>query len=1247
MARMPQESASKEEKRPVRIGKYEVIAHIATGGMGAVYKALDTDLQRLVALKILSPELAAKPSMVQRFKREGRSAAKLRHENIVAIYECSEWGGSHFLALEFVDGVDLYDYITQRQRLGVAEARQILIQAARALDHAHHNRIVHRDIKPSNFLITKDQHGQLLVKLTDLGLARQVNDDEFRVTKADSTIGTVDYMSPEQAQNSGSADIRSDIYSLGCTFFHMLAGKCPYPTGTLVERVLKHREAEPPDIREHNKAVPAPVARIMNKMLAKKPADRYQTPRELLDELDNAENFPDVENVFDPGLVPLEPGPGANPPNRKVKRAAQPGEVSPTVEYARRGKTEEFQRPDKRPAPKNTRPREQPGDKPRSKHDSKARRQAWWPWAAAGSAVVLIVAVALWRPWFSSAPSPIDDGPDPRQAVTINRKTVPKEKPTPEPKPIPAKMGPEEPILPRLYRPAQPLDRAALRREFLGPFQTMSAPPPAKVVRVRRLPGTGEYHSIGEALAKTTGPVVIEIHDQGPIFEPSWPAVNQRSLWIRGGTGFRPLLAWDVAADTNKLITSPLLTLTEGTLTLEDVDIVAKWPAGRGLGPGCLFALRDGHLRARDCTLTIAGKFPHGMALVKTERVAPSSTAALETAQVNPMPPPAATARVHFLRCFARGSDMAAVDARGVALDLLVEGSLLVGGDRPMIQVTGHEQDAVTLRLVRSTLVCGQNCIRWNSLTGQPGSPRIQVLAWDSLLARAGAATSQGDMLLLADNANLENVTWWPVNCLYAGWTRLLASADKNVSSNAIATWRTLVSIREGDQELAETWPPLVPAEPEALPAQAFAPHETAVLFAATAGSGALGCELGRLPPEPYLALQRTFERYPLPVVALPDTDGPPSISVAEDGLYHGERLDLTKVDLGKHLEERFRSSKPAPRVVLHLAGKGKQFTSPIKVSGITNLVLFFETSQSQAEPLTLLLKPQPPDAAAGLIEVADGNLELIGARLQVESKAGLGPAHLIKAHGGNLHLNRCYLQGVTDKDNVLDGYHGLIRVDTTDGGPADVLVQNSVLLSARSLLELNGRARLRVRNCAAVAVDDGFVFAPAPTSGHNVFVDLEKNTLAFRRTLVAVRGDQALPENSQGIVLTAERNYFVNPFSEEPRHARLVRIAAPDLARGALLWQGKQNVFDHLRFGYVASDEASKKQPLKEWRRIWGTPGEQDAVTVEGVKPAKAFTPNPPSWPHLVLPPRVRVGSGAPSYGADLVGLGLVKRKE
>src|SRR5262249_38939766 len=149
-------------------------------------------------------------------------------------------------------------------------------------------RVVHRDIKPSNVLL-KEERGRLLAKLTDLGLALAVNEDEFRLTKMHNTVGTVDYMSPEQARDSGSADIRSDIYSLGCTFYHMLAGRAPFAEGGLTERLLKHVQEEPPDIRSFNSAVPAPLTWLIRRMMAKRPADRYQTPSELLADLEHWE----------------------------------------------------------------------------------------------------------------------------------------------------------------------------------------------------------------------------------------------------------------------------------------------------------------------------------------------------------------------------------------------------------------------------------------------------------------------------------------------------------------------------------------------------------------------------------------------------------------------------------------------------------------------------------------------------------------------------------------------------------------------------------------------------------------------------------------------------------------------------------------------------------------------------------------------------------------------------------------------
>jgi serine/threonine protein kinase len=273
---------SARESRQVYLGKYQVVGHIASGAMGAVYRGLDPESGREVALKVLSPELiAGKPAAVERFRREAEHGARLRHENIVALYEFGEAAGCYFHVLELVEGVNLLERIQSRGRLDPAEARLILIQVARALHHAHRRGLVHRDVKPANILLT-EKDGHVIAKLADFGLAREVRDEEFRLTREGSTVGTVDYMSPEQARSSAAADTRSDIYSLGCTLFHMLAGVPPFHEGSLTERIYQHADAEPPDMRTFNPDVPPELVEVLRRMLAKRPEDRYQTPEELL-----------------------------------------------------------------------------------------------------------------------------------------------------------------------------------------------------------------------------------------------------------------------------------------------------------------------------------------------------------------------------------------------------------------------------------------------------------------------------------------------------------------------------------------------------------------------------------------------------------------------------------------------------------------------------------------------------------------------------------------------------------------------------------------------------------------------------------------------------------------------------------------------------------------------------------------------------------------------------------------------------
>jgi serine/threonine protein kinase len=270
-------------EKGTRLGKYEVLSHIATGGMACVYKAADLELDRVIALKVLMNDPLREDRDLARFRREAKNAARLCHPHIVTIYEYGydKSADLHYLALEYVDGVDVWSYLKRRGSLQPGEVRAILIKVAKALDHAHAHGIVHRDIKPGNILLAR-RGGKYQVKLTDLGLAVTPNDGAYKLTMEGSTVGTIDYMSPEQTRDSRSVDTRSDIYSLGCSAYHMLTGRPPFAEGGLGERVYKHQFVDPEDVRTFNPTVSAEFWAVLLKMMAKAPDDRYATPAQLI-----------------------------------------------------------------------------------------------------------------------------------------------------------------------------------------------------------------------------------------------------------------------------------------------------------------------------------------------------------------------------------------------------------------------------------------------------------------------------------------------------------------------------------------------------------------------------------------------------------------------------------------------------------------------------------------------------------------------------------------------------------------------------------------------------------------------------------------------------------------------------------------------------------------------------------------------------------------------------------------------------
>lgn len=322
------------------LGPYVLLERIGEGGMGQVYKSRQKMLNRVIALKVIRKECLENPRAVARFMREIRAAGQLSHPHIVRAYDADQVNGVYYIAMEYIDGIDLAHLVKKNGPLPVAQACEYIRQAALGLQHAHERGLVHRDIKPANLLMTKavpsdrrrssgmiprpnldakksgltprldmQQYQWGLIKILDMGLVRCTDPFTGRsathLTQVGSVMGTPEFIAPEQARDSHASDIRSDIYSLGCTLYYLLTGQPPFPHGTLTEKLLQHQIDEPESVavvRRHRFAtqklpegaprptegdahIPAVIVKLVHRLLAKRPEDRFETPLDLANEL--------------------------------------------------------------------------------------------------------------------------------------------------------------------------------------------------------------------------------------------------------------------------------------------------------------------------------------------------------------------------------------------------------------------------------------------------------------------------------------------------------------------------------------------------------------------------------------------------------------------------------------------------------------------------------------------------------------------------------------------------------------------------------------------------------------------------------------------------------------------------------------------------------------------------------------------------------------------------------------------------
>lgn len=416
------------------IGNYVVLDKLGEGGMGKVYKARQSRLNRLVALKVIRPNLIANETTLKRFHREAKAAAQLTHPNIVRLFDADQIGDRHYLAMEYIEGADLACLVGEMGPLPIEMACSFIRQVATGLQHAHELGMVHRDIKPSNLLVTSPNKDSKtgaagMIKILDMGLARfggthDCDSAETALTQDGTVIGTPDYMSPEQARNSSTVDARSDLYSLGCTFYYLLTGQTPFPVGTTLEKLLQHQMDAPKHVQLLRHDTPNEVAAILHQLLAKRPEDRFQNGTAVAAALEPWSVF-DSKNKATRVAALIRPVPTALPLSGSTQAADGDPFNFESVEQS---------------LPATTRADATPIS------FRKSRKTFWWLMGGAGALAVIIAVLLIAN---SSGRKHVTPSPSPNEQVNNEKH---ESRPIPKKANVPAAKREMEPI--EAYAPA-------------------------------------------------------------------------------------------------------------------------------------------------------------------------------------------------------------------------------------------------------------------------------------------------------------------------------------------------------------------------------------------------------------------------------------------------------------------------------------------------------------------------------------------------------------------------------------------------------------------------------------------------------------------------------------------------------------------------------------------------------------------------------------------------------------------------
>ena len=761
-------AADVDDVAGVRIGHFTIQRRVGVGGMGSVFLATDERLRRNIALKILAPALSVDASSVQRFQNEARAAARLDHDNIARVFFYGEDAGLHYIAYEYIAGSNLRDVIRLKGKLDPAEAVNYTMQLAAALSHTSAAGVVHRDIKPSNILITPQRRA----KLVDLGLARRASHEaSAELTVAGTTLGTFDYISPEQAKDPRNVDVRSDIYSLGCTLYHMLTGEPPYPEGTVLQKLLDHQGKDAPDPARKNRRVSPALSAVVRRMMASDPRRRYANPGELLRDLLI------VARSLGSGAVPIDgqvwlTATRFQPPawQRNIGWVATAAALILLVVAIDRYPSllQQFD------------PHSGPAVSVKVRSDDPVNNTTSAPQvtSASGSAEGDSQRQALKKTtWNSPADSnpkvitgessagvtqgpPLTDdtefvGPTDRilRPIPLDPKLANGMFDTKE---LPLLSGTSNTRLDGTDTPLQPKPNSTVSvpsKDEL-PSETTITKPVTRVAEAVPTPkastDTGKvvsildgktYGSLEAACAEAKDGSIIELRYNGSRGEAERPMrlSNRKNIIVRGGIGFRPLIAFAPSEPPNDAAQSRMITVTGGSLELVNVDLSFAVPERIAADRWALFSLeRPEKLQLHGVTITVAN--PNAQPACVIEQVAAAGQGLGNVGMMkNGMP--AEPPKVSISECLVRGEcDLIllrdAVPVRFQIKDVLValQGSLFHA--MCQTELANIESERVTLELDHATCCLSDGLIVTEGIDNLTDrTPPMLVIARNNILS--------------------------------------------------------------------------------------------------------------------------------------------------------------------------------------------------------------------------------------------------------------------------------------------------------------------------------------------------------------------------------------------------------------------------------------------------------------------------------------------------------------------------------